>query len=316
MKKTIVVAGSIAIDRIMHFAGNFAEHIHAEKLDSLAISLFLDSQTDSRGGVGANIAYTMALLGDTPALLGSVGKDAIQYIRDLADMGVDISKIHVSDLPTAAFNVMSDAKACQIGGFYPGAMFDSDMLTFEPWKDLHIIAVIAPHDPKAMKRQVAECKRLGFELCYDIGQQVSNTDSGTLREGVEAASLLILNEYEMTVLSKKIGKSASSIKSLVPIVITTFGEKGSVIEGASVAKPLKIGVVKPTGALDPTGAGDAFRAGFLYGYSRGWDLKQAAQLGATCATYAIESIGTQAHMFTKTELCARYKRAFHEEITL
>src|SRR5688572_1413356 len=277
----------------MNFSGRYSDHIRPEKLDSLSISIFLTELKDAYGGVGANIAYSMALLGDEPILLGSVGKDALLYMEKLAHDGVNIKHVFESDLPTASFNVITDSDQNQVGGFYPGAMFDSDALTFAPWKNDRAIVVVAPHDPKAMKRQVQECRDWALRLCYDIGQQVSNLPGDEMAEGVKAAEILILNDYELTVLSKKTGLSTSEIKNTVPIVVTTLGKNGSVIEGKKVPKAITVGVAKPVKVADPTGAGDAYRAGFLYGYVRDWPLKACAQLGAVCGTYAIEIMGTQ-----------------------
>ena len=308
----ILVSGSIAIDRIMNFGGRYRDHINLKTLDSLSISIFLKELKDAYGGVGANIAYSLALLGDEPILIGSVGKDALIYMEKLARDGVNITHIYESDLPTASFNVITDADQNQVGGFYPGAMFDSGSLTFEPWKEKHPIVVVSPHDPKAMKRQVQECKDWKLRLCYDIGQQVSNLPGDEMRAGVEAAEVLILNEYEIGVLSEKTGLGVDEIKRTVPIVITTLGKKGSIIEGARVAKPIPVGVVKPLQVADPTGAGDAYRSGFLYGFARDWPLKASAQLGAVCGTYAIESMGTQSHAFTVQEITERYRDGFGE----
>lgn len=313
MSTPILVSGSIAIDRIMNFTGTYRDHIRPEKLDSLSISIFLQELKDAYGGVGANIAYSLALLGETPILIGSVGKDALLYMEKLAHDGVNITHVFESDLPTASFNVITDSDQNQVGGFYPGAMFDSASLTFAPWKNQNPLVVVAPHDPKAMKRQVEECRKWGLRLCYDIGQQVSNLPGDEMRAGVQAAGILILNDYEMTVLSQKTGLSIEQVKAIVPVVITTFGKKGSVIEGTKVPKPIKVGVAKPAQVADPTGAGDAFRAGFLYGYARDWPLKASAQLGAVCAAYAIETMGTQSHGFTVQEITKRYHETFNEE---
>jgi adenosine kinase len=311
---SIVVSGSIAIDRIMNFSGRYQDHIQPEKLDTLSISIFLDALQDAHGGVGANIAYSLALLGDEPILLGAVGPDGLLYMEKLAHHGVNIAHVYESKLPTATFNVITDGDQNQVGGFYPGAMFDSETLSFEHWKDQPAIVVVSPHDPKAMKRQVQEAKQHALRMMYDIGQQVSNLPGDQMREGVEAASILILNDYEMTVLSDKTGLSIDEIKAKVPIVITTLGKDGSVIEGKDVPEPIKVGVVKPKQVLDPTGAGDAFRSGFLYGLAREWPLKACAQLGAVCGTYAIESMGTQSHEFTLDEVKQRYVAAFGEAL--
>jgi adenosine kinase len=308
----IIISGSIAIDRIMSFSGKYQEHIRPEKLDSLSISIFLNSLQDAHGGVGANIAYSLALLGEEPLLVGSVGPDGLLYMEKLAHLGVNIAHVFESKLPTATFNVITDSDQNQVGGFYPGAMFDSGSLSLAAWKDQSPIVVVSPHDPKAMRRQVQECKDWGLRLCYDIGQQVSNLSGNEMAEGVEAAEILILNDYEMSVLSQKTGKDIGDIKTTVPIVITTLGKNGSIIEGKSVPEPIKVGVAKPTKVADPTGAGDAFRSGFLYGLARGWPLNACAQLGAVCGTYAIETVGTQSHSFTVDEVTARYKANFNE----
>jgi adenosine kinase len=310
----IVVSGSIAIDRIMNFSGKYSDHIRPEKLDSLSISIFIDKLVDAYGGVGANIAYSLALLGEEPVLLGAVGKDALLYMEKLAHTGVIISHVFESKLPTASFNVITDVEQNQVGGFYPGAMFDSDTLSFASWKNENAIFVISPHDPKAMKRQVAECKKWHLRLCYDVGQQVSNLPGSDMREGLEVAEVLIMNDYELTVFSEKTGVSIDDIKKRVPIVITTLGKKGSIIEGKAVPEAIEVGIAKPKQVADPTGAGDAFRSGFLYGFARYWPLKACAQLGAVCGTYAIEETGTQTHIFTPAEISTRYQENFNEPL--
>ena len=222
----VVISGSIAIDRIMKFSGRYRDHIRTEDLKSLSISILLDELTETHGGVGANIAYSMALLGDSPTLLGAAGPDAARYLDRLAGIGVDRSRVHISLLPTASFNVITDSDQNQVGGFYPGAMRDSASLSFSAWKGQQIIAVVSPHDPAGMRRQVAECHRLGLKLCYDVGQQVSNLAADALIEGLNAAYLLILNEYEMASLAVKTGRSADDIRGSVPIVCYAARQTG------------------------------------------------------------------------------------------
>lgn len=308
--RPIVLTGSIAIDRIMSFGGSYADHLHAEHLDSVSVSIFLDSMQDTHGGVAANIAYTLSLLGNEPYLLGSVGPDGLMYMEQLARRGINIGHMHESILPTASFSVITDKDQNQIGGFYPGAMFDSDTLSLAPWRGQDPLVVISPHDPKAMRRQVAEAVDMGFSVCYDIGQQVSNAPAEDILAGIAAAEILILNDYELNVLSKRTNMDVADIRAQVPVVITTFGPEGSHIDGASVQNPFSIGVATPTGVTDPTGAGDAYRAGLCYGYAHGWSFQESAQLGATCASFAVETLGTQTHTFDHSTLTERYQLAF------
>ncbi len=113
----LVICGSIAIDRIMNFSGRYRDLIKPDKLHALSLSTLLDKLENSVGGIAANVCYNLALLGDKPVLMGSVGADAKDYIERLAKAGIDTSAVHFSDLPTASFNVITDSEDSQVGGF-------------------------------------------------------------------------------------------------------------------------------------------------------------------------------------------------------
>ena len=76
---TIVITGSIAYDYIMSFPGYFREHILPEKMDILSVSFLVDSLKRQRGGCATNIAYNLALLGERPMVMGTVGQDFADY---------------------------------------------------------------------------------------------------------------------------------------------------------------------------------------------------------------------------------------------
>ncbi len=311
----LIISGSVALDRIMNFDGSYADMIQADKLHVLSVSILLDKLEDTPGGVGANIAHNCAFLGENPILLGSVGKDAASYVRDLAKQGINMDFVHTSKLSTATFNVITDKDDNQVGGFYPGAMSDSASLSLRRWKDKDVFICVSAHDQMAMDMQVSECKQFGLRLMYDPGQQVSNISGEDLAAGVEAAEVLILNDYEFGVLTQKTGLNPAAIKSRVPVVITTLGKAGSIIEGKSVKTAIKVPIAKPARVADPTGAGDAYRAGFLHGYLRQWELEKCGQLGAVMASFALEAHGTQV-TFSKTAITERYKQTFNQEIKL
>lgn len=312
----LIICGSIAIDRIMNFNGRYRDVIHPDKLQVLSLSVLLDKLEETPGGVGANIAYNAALLGEQPVLLGAVGPNASAYMQRLAELGIDTSKVHYSQLATASFNVITDMDDNQVGGFYPGAMADAKSLNLAPWQGQEILVVVSAHDPSAMARQVTEAKKYNFRLCYDPGQQVSNAPAKDLVAGLAAAEVLIVNDYELNALATKLKKTPEQLKHQIPLVITTLGREGSVIEGKELSQPLVIRSAKPAQVIDPTGAGDGYRAGFLYGYLRQWDLQICGQLGAVVASFVLEHHGTQAHHFTKAQVAQRYLQNFKQELKL
>lgn len=304
----LLITGSIALDRIMLYNGRFADVIRPEKLHVLSLSVLIDELRETRGGVAANIAYTLALFGEPSILYGSVGTNAREYMEALAKLGIDTSKVHYSQLQTATFSVITDKADCQVGGFYPGAMSDAASLSIAEFADEDVFVVISPHDPAQMHEQVKECVKLQKDYFYDVGQQVSNITAGDLKTGVGNARLLIVNDYEMGVICEKTGWSQDEIIEKVPLVVVTLGERGSLIW--ENGKRVDVPAISKISVKDPTGAGDAFRAGFLYGLVHEAPSTICAQIGSVAAAYTIESTGTQEHFFTRDQFRERYVKRF------
>jgi adenosine kinase len=303
--QNIILAGSIAIDRIMNFDGKFEEAIKPDKLHVLSLSVLLSNIVDTPGGVAANIAYNLAMLGEMPLLVGAVGSNGKEYMDDLQVTGVDTSKVHFSDLPTATFTVLTDSNDCQVGGFYPGAMADESQPSLSSLvENKNQLVVISAHDPELMARQVEECRENGYRLFYDISQQVSNVTGDQIKAGLEVAELLIVNDYEMQVIQDKTEFSFEKIKKMVPLIIITLGGDGAAIydQRSKNITESKVRAIPDVKVIDPTGAGDAFRAGFLYGYVRDWDVETCVKWGSVTASFAIEKRGTQAHTFDNQEI--------------
>ena len=91
----ILLSGSVAYDYLMTFPGQFREQILPERLSSISLSFLVDTMTRQRGGVAPNIAYTMALLGERPRVMATVGEDFDEYRAWLESKGVDTSLMQV-----------------------------------------------------------------------------------------------------------------------------------------------------------------------------------------------------------------------------
>ncbi|HWH30049.1 MAG TPA: PfkB family carbohydrate kinase, partial [Mycobacteriales bacterium] len=114
----IAVAGSIATDHLFSFDGRFVELLLPEQLGKLSLSFLATDLQVRRGGTGANIAFGMGVLGGNPLLVGAVGRDAEDYLRWLADHGVDTSSVRVSEtLATARFTCTTDQDLSQLATF-------------------------------------------------------------------------------------------------------------------------------------------------------------------------------------------------------
>lgn len=311
----IIVSGPIVIDTIMEFSDKYSDFIKPSRINSFSVSLDINKVSIHRGGVGANIVYSLALLNEKPALVGSVGFDSKEYIQKLAKLGVDISGVYFSNLKTASYCIISDSNNNQIGGLYHGAMSDNENLSFKNWMCKKNFFVISPDEPNLIKRLIGECKNNKERMFFDFGQQVIHAPKDVLLEGIKSAEIIIANDFEMSFLSKKISLSHQAIIDLVPTVVTTYGDKGSIIENKKREK-IKIKPVKSNKIIDTTGAGDAYRAGFLYGYIRNWDLEICGKIGSVMASYSIENYGSQEHDFTLEKFCNRFYKNYNFHIKL
>src|SRR5512136_891020 len=91
----ILLTGSVAYDYLMTFPGLFSEQILPERLTTISLSFLVDSMAKVRGGIAPNIAYTMALLGEKPRVMATVGEDFSEYRAWLMSKGVDTSLMRV-----------------------------------------------------------------------------------------------------------------------------------------------------------------------------------------------------------------------------
>lgn len=305
----ILLTGSVAYDCLMTFPGLFREQILPEKIQSLSVSFLVDTMARHRGGVAANIAYSLALLGNRPRILATVGKDFGEYRQALDHVGVDVSLLKViPEVYTGAFFVTTDTAGCQIASFYPGAMAHAAELAVKTVAPKPDLVVVSPNDPAAMQKHVRECRELGIPLLYDPSQQLARIGKDEITEGIDACRLLMCNEYEFDMICNKTGRTTAELESKVPVLIVTLGEKGARIHAEG--RDYTIPVVPPKQMADPTGVGDAFRAGLLTGYSHHLPWVTSGRMGALAATYCLEEVGTQNHTYTKHDFYTRYQQVF------
>ena len=312
----IACTGSIAFDYLMTFPGYFKDHILPESLHKISLSFLVDSMVRQRGGTAPNICHTLALLGNTPYLVGTVGEDFTEYRAALKAKGVDTTYTKKIDgVFTASFFVNTDLSNAQIASFYTGAMqFAKEVPIGAMQPNLPDLVVISPNDPTAMDLYVSECVKLGIPFLYDPGQQVVRSAPEELKRGAINAQSLFVNDYEYELLKKHTGLTEEDLLDSLEFMVVTLGEKGALI--FAEGKQYEIPIVPTEHIVDPTGVGDAFRGGFLSGLAKGLDWQTIGQMGALAATYCLEQRGPQVHTYTIDEFINRYAENFGDASAL
>ena len=308
----ILLTGSVAYDYLMTFPGLFKEQILPERLEKISLSFLVDSMSRQRGGVAPNIAYTMALLGENPRVMATVGEDFADYRAWLNKAGVDTSLMEViPGLFTASFFATTDQANAQIATFYPGAMgvaAKQSLIGIHPQPDL---VIVSPNSPEAMTKFAEECRQLRIPYLYDPSQQILRLEGKELARGMEGAKFLFLNDYEFGLVSKKTGWDLKQVLQHLEILVMTQGKEGARIYYGD--EEIYIPIVPELQVKDPTGVGDAFRGGFLAGYAHGWDWALCGQIGSLAAVYCLEQKGPQCHAYTRPEFVKRFREHYDDK---
>ena len=307
----ILLTGSVAYDYLMTFPGLFKEQILPERLASISLSFLVESMSRQRGGVAPNIAYSMALLGTRPRVMATVGEDFEEYRAWLEIKGVDTSLMKVvPGVFTASFFATTDQANAQIASFYPGAMGFAGSQSLKDLPSKPDLVLVSPNEPGAMTKFAAEARELGIPYLYDPSQQVLRLDGAELARDMKGAYLLFCNDYEYGLISKKTGWDLAQMLEHVKVVVVTHGKDGATLY--TNGDECHIPTVPERLIVDPTGVGDAFRGGFLAGYSRGYDWKLCGEIGSLAAVYCLEQNGPQSHFYTREEFVTRFREHFDD----
>jgi adenosine kinase len=297
----------------MTFPGKFTDQLIADKLDKVSLSFLVDELSIRRGGVAANIAFGLGVLGLRPLLIGGVGADFAEYRGWLEDHGVSTSGVRESlSRHTARFVCTTDADGNQIGSFYAGAMSEDREIKLGPLAAAQGIdlVLIGAGDPAAMVAHTAECREAGIPFAADPSQQLARMLGGDQVRGlVDGADYLFGNEYEEALIERKSGWGTDEMLNRVKVRITTLGPGGARIEQAGQPS-VTVPAVPDAQPVDPTGSGDAFRSGFLAAVGWGLSLERAAQLGNMIAVHVLETVGPQEYDLKPGPLADRFIAAY------
>lgn len=300
---SLLLCGSLAYDTIMVFPDRFKHHILAEHIHQLSVAFLVPEMRRELGGTAGNIAYNLKLLGENPLIMATVGEDFAPYRSRLAQMGLDLQGIlEVPGSYTAQAFITTDLDDNQITAFHPGAMNHSHHNVVGNMKGI-TLGIVSPDGRDGMLAHAQGFHDAGIPFMLDPGQAIPLFSGAELLTLIDQATWLAVNDYEAQLLADKTGITFEQLAQRVETAIMTRGAEGSRLytrEGI-----LEISAIPATEIVDPTGCGDAYRAGLLYGLSRGWDWTRTGQLASLLGSIKIASRGGQNHAFSRSDIHQR-----------
>ncbi|AKB79446.1 Inosine-guanosine kinase [Methanosarcina horonobensis HB-1 = JCM 15518] len=292
MDRTISVVGHTALDYIVD-----VENIAGKNESSPIIDY-----EEYPGGGAANIAVAIAKLGGKSQLISPVGTDfsSSGYEKLLKEACVDLSRLYsIEDRKISKAFIFTDRKDNQTTYFYWGASSKFKELEPEPADFVHLATADCVYNAK-----IAQIS--GF-VSFDPGQDLVTYSKENLEIILAHTDILFANRHEIRRVSEMTGKSFFELRSMIDIIVVTYDAEGSRIYKDSEEWAIPVVSVK---AVDPTGAGDAYRAGFLLAYTRGYSLPTCGKIGSTVASFAVQTRGCQTSLPTWEEMKSRYEANF------
>ncbi len=306
---SILICGSIAYDHIMVFPDQFKNHILPEKVHILNVSFLVPEMRREYGGCAGNIVYNLNLL--EPSLgkpMATVGKDFGTYTLWMEKRGIEQTHIKIiEDAYTGQAFITTDLDDNQITAFHPGAMNESHQNHVGDAEGIEL-GIISPDGRAGMVQHAKEFVDAGIPFIFDPGQGMPMFDGDDLKQFINQATWVTVNDYEWQLMHDRTGLSPEEVAQKVEALIITRGGEGSNIytNGVMITVP----VVQAKQIADPTGCGDAYRAGLLYGLHHKFDWQVTGQIASLMGSIKIETAGTQNHRFTLDEFKARYEKEF------
>jgi ribokinase len=151
-------------------------------------------------------------------------------------------------------------------------------------------------------------KKGGF-VSFDPGQDVFWYTKEQLEAIISHTDLLFANRHEVEAMCRTLETAKEDLIRQVEMAVFTMSGNGSILYAAG--REHRIPAV-PVTLADPTGAGDAYRAGFLSAYARGYPLVVCCRIGAVTSSFVVEHAGCQTHLADWEQMLSRYHANFGE----
>ena len=303
-----LICGSLAYDTIMVFPDQFKNHILPDKVHILNVSFLVPRMRREFGGCAGNIAYNLKLLGGDPIPMATVGQDFGPYRDYFAELDIRLDQVKVIDeLFTPQAFITTDLDNNQITAFHPGAM----MRSYENHvRDVTGVTfgIVSPDGRDGMLQNAQEFADAGIPFIFDPGQAMPLFNGAELRNFIELAGYVTVNDYESNLLQERTGWDEKTIAGKVKAYIIARGPQGALIHADG--KTWDIPPAHERRVTDPTGCGDAFRAGLIFGIEKGYDWLTIGRIGNLMGALKVEFPGTQNQRFDYAEFAEQFRQQF------
>lgn len=266
----MLICGLIVYDFIMIFEGWFCEYILFDQVYFINLSFFVLMMCCEFGGCVGNIGYVLYLFGGDVCIMGMMGVLDVQLYFDWFDQfGLCCDYVCVLfDMYIVQVMIMIDFDNNQIVVFYLGVMMQLYLNYVGDVLDIKFV-IVGLDGFDGMVQYVEEFVKVGVLFVFDLGQGLLLFDGVMLCCSIEFVIYVVVNDYEVKLVSDKMGWFEDEIVSWVDVFVIMCGEYGVIICYKQGVEQILVVLVECI--VDLIGCGDVFWGGLLYGIEYGFD---------------------------------------------
>ncbi len=257
------------------------------------------------GGSAANTIAAFASLGGKGGFIGKVSDDQLGAIfrHDIRSLGIVFDTAPANKGPaTGRCLVLVTPDAHRTLQTFLGASaeigpddIDESLIARSDVTYLEGYLWDRPKAKEAFEKAAAIAHAAGRRVALSLSDPfcVDRHRNDFARLVEQHVDILFANEDEIVSLYQvhSFAAALEQVRKDCEVAALTRSEKGSVVVADSVVHVLDAETVDEV--VDTTGAGDAYAAGFLFGLTRGFDLKTCARLGGIAAAEVISHVGAR-----------------------
>lgn len=265
------------------------------------LSLLEIAPAYATGGSAANATYNAARLGLRTSFLGKLGNDALaeSYRNAFAQAGVDASRFKRGDLPNARCLalVTPDAQRTLRTCLAAAMTLSPDEISpddFAGCRHAHIEGYLVFNQALA-DAVLTSARAAGCTVSLDLSsfEVVNATRDWLFSQFHKGIDVVFANEDEIRALYQDKHATFDALaRRLAGHGVLAAVKMGG--DGAWLARDNELHRVEPvtvSDVIDTNGAGDAWAAGFLSGYLRGWSLPDCGALASFIGAETVRHLG-------------------------
>lgn len=301
MSKNILVIGSLNMDMV----------INVDHMPAAGETIMGNGLSYIPGGKGANQAYAAGKLGDSVAMLGTVGEDGFgdALIETLNLAGVstkDILRVNSESTGTAVIYVNKTGNNSIV--VIAGANSCCDVKYLQAhdemlqWADFIILQMEIPMD--AISYAVKRANELSKQVVLNPAPAPAGGIACDVLKGI---TYITPNETELKILSGEntdtdegVERGAKKLREMgVDNVLVTIGSRGAALiddNGFCIYPGRKVD------AVDTTAAGDCFNAAFVVGLSEGMSKTEAITFANFASSISVTRKGATTSIPERSEV--------------